>query len=256
MRLHGLRCSVFGEQGDCPKLLLSGRTCSPKCSRAGYSLVGVTSCNNGELIPAACQAAACDTRTPPRSGTSGTCGPSLASGETCAPSCNDGFALSVVSRCVAGMLTAATCERVSNRCSKETAPVGCFNKGRTCQECCSSLSLSSDCWDVSAGITFSACCNSCLNQAPANGVLGSSCALVLPDRTTCVPECNPGFQLLGTRAARAASFLRRRARRSRSAISRQAFSSADHQTVARASWTRPSMRDSKWRRRRLLPFPI
>jgi len=197
MRLHGLRCSVFGEQGDCPKLLLSGRTYSPKCSRAGYSLVGVTSCNNGELIPAACQAAACDTRTPPRSGTSGTCGPSLASGETCAPSCNDGFALSGVSRCVAGMLTAATCERVSNRCSKETAPVGCFNKGRTCQECCSNLSLSSDCWDVSAGITFSACCNSCLNQAPANGVLGGSCALVLPDRTTCVPECNPGFQLLG-----------------------------------------------------------
>ena len=95
------------------------------------------------------------------------------------------------------MLTAATCERVSNRCSKETAPVGCFNKGRTCQECCSNLSLSSDCWDVSAGITFSACCNSCLNQAPANGVLGGSCALVLPDRTTCVPECNPGFQLLG-----------------------------------------------------------
>jgi hypothetical protein len=188
---------LFGDKGDCPAVLPSGVSCTPRCTGQGYTISGVTSCNNGELTAAVCKAAGCDAASPPRNGRSGTCGSRLASGETCAPSCNAGFKVSGMTRCQVGILTAATCERESTGCGKESSPPGCFQKGPSCEECCRDTQGKHDCWDPAAGVTFGSCCSSCLNQAPTNGRLGEGCHPTIADRETCLPQCNAGYQLAG-----------------------------------------------------------
>jgi hypothetical protein len=188
---------LFGEKGDCPAELPSGGTCTPRCKVQGYTLSGSTSCNDGTLTAAVCQAAGCDASYPPRNGASGTCRSRLASGDTCVPSCNEGFKVSGTTRCEAGLLSAATCVRPSTGCGKVSSPPGCFRTGGSCEECCSDEQGKRGCWDPAAGVTFAACCSSCLNQAPLNGQLGEGCPPILADQATCVPRCNAGYQLAG-----------------------------------------------------------
>ena len=110
-------CNYYGSKpwnggaGDCSNSLASGSTCQPTCL-PGYTVSGPSSCNDGTLTAARCDAN-CDARRVPSNGrNSGTCTGSLASGSTCEPSCLPGYTVSGPTSCNNGTLTAARCEAI------------------------------------------------------------------------------------------------------------------------------------------------
>ena len=189
---------LFGNLGNCSVDLKHGQQCSYDCDE-GYTLSGVTSCSNGELTAASCIGSACTITRAPRYGSAGTCGSVLASGQFCQPACEAGFLPSGTSRCTAGNLVAATCERNTTICANPSAPPGCF-KGRTCEECCTDAHSadSGACWELSTGATFTACCMACRNLPPNHGTLGPDCKQMLSSRSACFPQCADGYQLKGS----------------------------------------------------------
>ncbi len=185
---------IFGGSGNCTAELQHGQDCRYSC-KVGYTVSGLTSCFNGELKAVSCLALPCSLQNPPRNGLLGTCKSSLASGQACEPTCNDGFKVSGESTCLAGTLKAATCDRFTQACHRPNAPAGCF-RGRSCEECCNATP-DPRCWQDSTGLTFSACCSSCRNEPPLNGQLGSECPSVLASLSTCRPTCDEGYELTG-----------------------------------------------------------
>ena len=93
-----------GVVGDCTNSLASGSTCQPTCD-SGYTVSGTSSCTAGTLTAATCSANPCDASAAPTNGGAGDCTGSLASGSSCTPSCDSGYALSGIRSCSAGILT-------------------------------------------------------------------------------------------------------------------------------------------------------
>ncbi|OUS48462.1 hypothetical protein BE221DRAFT_58418, partial [Ostreococcus tauri] len=98
-----------GGVGNCTNSLASGSTCQPTCN-SGYAVSGPSACAEGALTAATCVTEpTCDASAAPTNGGVGNCTNSLASGSTCQPTCNSGYAVSGPSACAGGALTAATC---------------------------------------------------------------------------------------------------------------------------------------------------
>ena len=98
-----------GGVGDCTSSLAPGSTCQPTCN-SGYVASGPSSCAGNVLTAATCVTEpTCDASAAPANGGVGNCTSSLASGSTCQPTCNSGYAVSGPSSCDGGALTAATC---------------------------------------------------------------------------------------------------------------------------------------------------
>ena len=84
---------------------------------------------------------ACDAAVPPVNGAAGTCTDTLASGSSCQPECDSGYAVSGASSCLNRVLTSATC---TIPCDASTAPTNvavgtCTSSlasGSTCQPTC------------------------------------------------------------------------------------------------------------------------
>jgi hypothetical protein len=118
----GPDCAVnppeHGAEGDCPDSLQSGTACRPTCD-AGYTSSGWTYCSGGERVLATCDPDPCDVP-PPANGNPGTCRRSIASGESCQPTCDAGYTASDGTSCLAGVLSPTVCE--GNPCDVSTAP--------------------------------------------------------------------------------------------------------------------------------------
>lgn len=196
---------LFGGLGDCAATLQSGRSCTFSCS-SGYTLSGRTRCHRGKLTAGVCVASSCDASVAPRNGAAGSCGATLESDQSCEPVCDDGYTASGPSRCLAGVLTAATCRPSTPTCENPSAPPGCFSNGIACEACCAPFLLSAadlmslvssgaNCWDAARGITPMACCSTCLTMAPENGLVGLECPAILASNSECKPVCNDGYQL-------------------------------------------------------------
>jgi hypothetical protein len=117
-----------GAKGDCTAKLPSGSTCQPKCN-SGYQVSGRSSCKEGALTAATCAAKPCDASAAPANGAKGDCTAKLASGSTCQPKCNAGFASSGKTVCNAGSLRPATCVA-------QISDVDCIGSWSGCSPAC------------------------------------------------------------------------------------------------------------------------
>jgi hypothetical protein len=196
-----VQAPVNGNLGSCSPQLTHSGTCVPGCN-VGYSVNGVSSCSLGTFTSASCSPASC-TAQAPINGTFGTCQGQLKHGETCAPTCNEGYAVSGLSTCNMGSLSTAVCNPLS--CTTEAPTNGasgnCQGKlqhGGICAPACdtgySLVGLSS----CSFGTFSTATCvpSNCTLEAPANGVRGN-CSTNMIHGDSCSPTCNAGYVLSG-----------------------------------------------------------
>ncbi|OUS48461.1 hypothetical protein BE221DRAFT_59204, partial [Ostreococcus tauri] len=154
-----------GGVGNCTNSLASGSTCQPTCD-SGYAVSGPSACAGGALTAATCVTEpTCDASAAPTNGGVGNCTNSLASGSTCQPTCNSGYAVSGPSACAGGALTAAT---------------ACAGGALTAATCVTEPTC-----DASA--------------APTNGGVGN-CTNSLASGSTCQPTCNSGYAVSGPSA--------------------------------------------------------
>ena len=100
-----------GALGNCPPYLPSDSKCYPVCNE-GYTLShSIAICHLGQLTASiTCSPKRCERVLAPANGTMGDCVPTLESGQTCSPRCDDGFSVVGATSCTLGTLTAATCE--------------------------------------------------------------------------------------------------------------------------------------------------
>jgi hypothetical protein len=104
----------------------SGSICSNTCATASDKMVGKLQCVNGTFMGnpkcySSLTGAACDASVPPANSISlGTCGSSLASGQSCLPVCKPGFFASNASTCLDGKFTPTVCAGVA--CTGVQAP--------------------------------------------------------------------------------------------------------------------------------------
>jgi hypothetical protein len=100
-----------GNNGTCTDRLPSGSTCRIDCDTGYTRHGGDTSCLAGTLTNVSiCKPNCCDASEPPNHGSVGDCSSCLPHGETCTPSCDDGYYPSGTPSCSAGVVTQATCE--------------------------------------------------------------------------------------------------------------------------------------------------
>jgi hypothetical protein len=94
--------------------LKKGKCTDFKCPSGQSLKVSPAPCQGGKCKPTECcdakSAKSCDASVAPANGTKGDCTATLASGETCQPTCNTGYTVSGKSSCKAGKLTAAACD--------------------------------------------------------------------------------------------------------------------------------------------------
>jgi hypothetical protein len=146
---------------------------------------------------------ACDASVPPENGLAGDCSAVLASGGTCTPSCNLGYAVSGVSSCNSGTFVSATCTPSScfvkapqngtmGTCGEQLPHLG------KCQPSCNTGFTVTGASSCSFGAFSSATCSPsyCVASAPTNGKLGN-CPGQLPHGSSCSPTCNTGYSLSG-----------------------------------------------------------
>ena len=133
-----------GKVGDCTSKLAVGTTCQPECDE-GYSVSGVTSCVDGNLVAATCLelgGEACDASALPENAESaGDCTNSLAGGSTCSPVCKTGYTATPAS-CSNGKLTRATC--VGTPCDASQAPTN-GNIGSGATQCTNPMASGTQC---------------------------------------------------------------------------------------------------------------
>ena len=129
----GPDCAVtppeHGAEGDCPDSLRSGTACRPTCD-AGYTSSGWTYCSGGERVLATCDPDPCDVP-PPANGNPGTCRRSIASGESCQPTCDAGYTASGGTSCFAGVLSPTVCE--GNPCQVPATAVPAHGRRGNCE---------------------------------------------------------------------------------------------------------------------------
>ena len=155
----------------------------------------------------------CDASSPPANGTVGDCTSELASGSTCQPTCDQGYAVSGPSVCENSVLSPAICIPF---CNASTPPANgavgnCTDQllsGTACQPACDPgyfVSGPSVCDD--GVLTPAVCVRYCDASAPpANGGVGD-CVEYLSSGTTCQPTCDEGYIVSGKTSCDAAGTL-------------------------------------------------
>jgi hypothetical protein len=200
------------------------RSCRPAC-RPGYTLKSgneTTTCDvNGVLHVAVCAPDSCSTAlvsaSTPMNGQIGNCNTALQHGQTCQHTCDPPYVLSGATRCIAGSVVAASCDR---KCTLPAPPVngslgGCvtpLDPGQTCSPFCDpgfrlvpplghSCSDSSDARGI-AILDLAACSPaSCdVSMPPTYGSVGTCCTIAgceIEPGSSCRPDCNPGYTVSG-----------------------------------------------------------
>ena len=163
-----------GDDSMCPSRLKSGESCTPSCN-SGYTISGSRSCNDGAMTDTAqCSADPCnDAALPISFGSASPCPNTLASGSTCAPTCNTGYTLSGTRSCAAGTLTdTAVCN--GNSCDASTAVAnGALN-------------------DCTSTLAHGASCTPTCNTGYTRSGTRSCAAGTLTDTVVCNPDpCTP-----------------------------------------------------------------
>jgi hypothetical protein len=194
-----------GIHGACPTWLANGTSCSPQC-KAGYSLLGLSSCIYGTLRSAVCSPSSC-TVTPPANGNVGSCPATLQHAGTCVPACATGYKVNGLSSCNAGNFTSASCE--ASECAAIAPPngilgtdstgcLGTVRHSRTCQPACNAGYTVDGPSSCRIGSLRIAVCNpnTCATSAPVNGVPGS-CTGTLNHGGICAPRCFTGYTVQG-----------------------------------------------------------
>jgi hypothetical protein len=196
---------LHGRWGTCQanKPLLHGESCTPECND-GYSLSKPYECVDGTLSVSTCIPKLCKHIAAPKNGTIGDCSNELKTGDTCTPTCNDGYALSGPIVCSLGNFTAPIC--IPNEC-KVVAPkngtigncTSTLADGERCEPKCNDgyfpSSLGAYC---NVGVFTSPTCipKSCAMIIPEKGGMGD-CPNELSDLQSCTPSCQRGYTLSG-----------------------------------------------------------
>eukprot|EP00933_Yihiella_yeosuensis_P021141 TRINITY_DN16811_c0_g1_i1.p1 TRINITY_DN16811_c0_g1~~TRINITY_DN16811_c0_g1_i1.p1 ORF type:complete len:2351 (+),score=235.87 TRINITY_DN16811_c0_g1_i1:1056-7055(+) len=198
---------------SCPQNLEEGTSCEVTCARGFQNDISILLCSHGTLNwdEVQCRAAACDASAPPRYGQSGTCGPNLASGDSCEIICNTGYLVSGSTRCNSGIIEAARC--TPSVCEMSRDPLNAdmgdcdwtMQPGQSCSPAChQGYTLTSElrCNNgrFSGGICSPRACEGI--EAPENGNLGT-CSVQLPSGSTCAFSCFQGFYPSGQVECRA-----------------------------------------------------
>ena len=155
----------------------------------------------------------CDASSPPANGAVGNCTSVLASGFTCQPTCDQGYAVSGPSVCENGVLSPAICVPF---CDASTPPVNgavgnCTDQllsGTTCQPACDSGYFAPEPSVCDDGVLTPAVCVRYCNASapPANGGVGD-CVEYLASGSTCQPTCDEGYIVSGKTSCDAAGTL-------------------------------------------------
>ena len=145
----------------------------------------------------------CDASSPPANGAVGDCTGHLASGSTCQPACDPGYAPTGPTVCDNGVLTPAVC---STYCDASAPPANgevgnCTEyllSGTTCQPTCEEYHTVSGVTTCEDGtITRARCDGPCDASAPpANGGAGN-CTDKLMRGTECQPTCDEHYTVSG-----------------------------------------------------------
>ena len=145
----------------------------------------------------------CDASSPPANGAVGDCTSVLASGSTCQPTCDQGYALSGPSVCMNGVLSPAICIPV---CDASSPPANggvgnCTDQllsGTTCQPTCDAGYVAPEPSVCDDGVLSPAICIPVCDASapPANGGVGDCTEYLLSD-TTCQPTCDQGYIVSG-----------------------------------------------------------
>lgn len=130
-----------GTMGTCTAFLLRNETCVPTCD-ANFAVARNASCDaNGTLTLATCRTF-CDASVAPTNGAVGNCTATLINDTFCQPTCDDGYAVLGVSRCVNDTLQSATCAKTSCEFTVPengaigNCPSGVLSAGQECQPTC------------------------------------------------------------------------------------------------------------------------
>eukprot|EP00933_Yihiella_yeosuensis_P020125 TRINITY_DN1621_c0_g1_i1.p1 TRINITY_DN1621_c0_g1~~TRINITY_DN1621_c0_g1_i1.p1 ORF type:complete len:981 (+),score=166.13 TRINITY_DN1621_c0_g1_i1:122-3064(+) len=199
-----------GDFGTCLGGKLShGSTCQPVCL-SGYKANGATSCSLGSLTPASCEPLGCDGSEQVPNGGIGNCKEKMAHGDTCTPSCEQGFELSQATTCTLGVLKKGLCEMAG--CNGITPPEnGKLGSCICTQDNChlpSGGSCKPECNEGYEALNFTTCTMGQLKIAtcapvgcgtpkvPDNGKAGT-CFGKLAHGATCEPECRTGYESSG-----------------------------------------------------------
>ena len=154
----------------------------------------------------------CDASSPPANGAVGNCTSVLASGFTCQPTCDQGYAVSGPSVCENGVLSPAICVPF---CDASTPPVNgavgnCTDQllsGTTCQPACDSGYFAPEPSVCDDGVLTPAVRRQVRTiRSPANGGVGD-CVEYLSSGTTCQPTCDEGYIVSGKTSCDAAGTL-------------------------------------------------
>ena len=189
---------LHGKAGECPDVLESGKVCAPYCD-PGYRRSGLTKCVDGRLEKAACVPNHCAV-TPPGNGDLGACPDKLGHGESCAPTCHDGYELKGRTTCYAGKIHHAECAPVA--CEDLELPEGAtrgncpetLGHGQSCEPACPDGTELSQPLACSSGKVTPAVCapKHCRIAPPAHGTLGT-CPSQLRHGESCEIACSDGY---------------------------------------------------------------
>ena len=155
----------------------------------------------------------CDASSPPANGAVGDCTSVLASGSTCQPTCDLGYAVSGPSVCENSVLSPAICIPFCDASSPPAngAVGNCTDQllsGTACQPVCDSGYFAPELSVCDDGVLTPAVCVRYCNASapPTNGGVGD-CVEYLSSGTTCQPTCNEGYIVSGKTSCDAAGTL-------------------------------------------------
>ena len=210
------------DPGDCPTdALVSGESCAPVCED-GYTLTISMKCDSGKLRPATCEPSssgarrrrsmdaqmmgaekACDASRPPANGKLGDCTDQLAHGQSCQPTCDEGFVSTGPTTCESGQLrSTTTCKpRVCVVTAPEKGGLGTcsavMKHGDVCQPTCAKgFEVSGENRCVNGTIDEPVTCKPArctLSAPPSNGSVGK-CPPTLQHGESCSPACDDGYE--------------------------------------------------------------
>ena len=155
----------------------------------------------------------CDASSPPANGAVGDCTSVLASGSTCQPTCDEGYAVSGPSVCENSVLSPAICIPFCDASSPPAngAVGNCTDQllsGTACQPVCDSGYFAPEPSVCDDGVLTPAVCVRYCNASapPANGGVGD-CVEYLASGSTCQPTCDEGYIVSGKTSCDAAGTL-------------------------------------------------
>lgn len=111
-----------GSLGGCPSNLKSGASCEPTCN-LGYDLSGSNQCVGSTLTRGVCRRQYCGIPPPPTNGGKGTCTKIMQHNDTCTPTCDAGYKLLGVTKCINGSIRQAKCQKTIKKIIQDNLPV-------------------------------------------------------------------------------------------------------------------------------------